>query len=124
MNDRHIAHQVVTLLDEGTQTLDDRITARLRAARQKALKVQRTSEARLSLAGVGGLVRHEVSQLFRGWALLVALIVLAAGAHYWGQTQREAEIEELDSALLADDLPINAYLDRGFQTWLKDSSHE
>ena len=30
-----------------------------------------------------------------------------------------AELAEIDSQLLTDDLPIDAYLDRGFQNWLK-----
>jgi len=35
--------------------------------------------------------------------------------------QQIDEIEELDSALLSDDLPIDAYLDSGFVAWLRDS---
>jgi hypothetical protein len=33
------------------------------------------------------------------------------------------EIEEIDSAILTGDLPINAYLDNSFDTWLKRSQH-
>jgi len=29
------------------------------------------------------------------------------------------EIAETDAAILSSDLPIDAYLDRGFQVWLK-----
>jgi hypothetical protein len=32
------------------------------------------------------------------------------------------EAEEIDSALLTSELPINAYLDQGFDAWLKRSS--
>ncbi|MGH8724065.1 MAG: DUF3619 family protein, partial [Burkholderiales bacterium] len=42
----------------------------------------------------------------------------------WQQNQRAAELEEIDSLLLADDLPIDAYLDRGFQSWLKKRAAE
>ena len=38
--------------------------------------------------------------------------------------ERAAELEEIDSALLADDLPINAYLDKGFQAWLSEHSSQ
>ena len=34
-------------------------------------------------------------------------------------TSRKAQ---LDALLLTDDLPIDAYLDRGFETWLKKVS--
>ena len=30
-----------------------------------------------------------------------------------------AEFADIDSQLLADDLPIDAYLDKGFDAWLK-----
>jgi hypothetical protein len=33
-------------------------------------------------------------------------------------------VEEIDSLLLTDDLPIDAYLDRGFQNWLKKRAAE
>ena len=42
-----------------------------------------------------------------------------AAIYTWQQNQRAAEVEEIDSLLLTDDLPIDAYLDRGFQNWLK-----
>ena len=34
-----------------------------------------------------------------------------------------AEIEEIDAAVLTGDLPLDAYLDKGFDAWLKPSSH-
>ncbi len=33
-----------------------------------------------------------------------------------------ADVEELDAQLLTGDLPIDAYLDRGFEAWLKKVS--
>jgi hypothetical protein len=56
------------------------------------------------------------------WRILLPLAMLisaVAGLQYWQQNQRIAEIEEIDAQLLTDDLPIDAYLDRGFQNWLK-----
>jgi hypothetical protein len=62
-----------------------------------------------------------------GFSLRLALAsaLLAAGliAIYSGQQdQRAADVEELDALLLTDDLPIDAYLDRGFEAWLKKVS--
>ena len=57
--------------------------------------------------------------------LLLATALLAVGLFgiYSGQLdQRAAEVEELDALLLTDDLPIDAYLDRGFEAWLKKVS--
>ena len=40
----------------------------------------------------------------------------------WQQTQRVAEVEEIDALLLTDDLPLDAFLDKGFEAWLKKRS--
>jgi hypothetical protein len=42
----------------------------------------------------------------------------------WEQNRRAAEVEEIDAQLLTDDLPIDAYLDRGFQNWLRKRAAE
>jgi hypothetical protein len=67
-----------------------------------------------------------------GWSgvslrLLAPLVALAIGLSFiytWQQNQRIAEVEEIDAQLLTDDLPIDAYLDRGFQNWLKKRASE
>ena len=41
-----------------------------------------------------------------------------------GEMQRMAELEEVDSALLSDDLPIDAYLDQGFDAWVQNDLPE
>ncbi|MET0440381.1 MAG: DUF3619 family protein [Casimicrobiaceae bacterium] len=45
----------------------------------------------------------------------------AFGWQQWQAVQQVREFEELDAQLLSSDLPIDAYLDRGFQNWLKTS---
>ena len=55
---------------------------------------------------------------------LVMLTLSVTGAYYWSHFQEAEENEEIDSALLSDDLPINAYLDHGFHAWLAQPSTE
>jgi hypothetical protein len=55
---------------------------------------------------------------------IAILIAGMSGVYTWQQYQRAAEVEEIDAQLLTDDLPIDAYLDRGFQNWLKKTSAE
>jgi len=43
---------------------------------------------------------------------------------YWHSMEYVAELEEVDSALLTDDLPPDAFLDNDFFEWLKDDSSE
>jgi len=55
---------------------------------------------------------------------VLALVVATFGIYRWQESQRLAEVVEIDSQLLTDDLPIDAYLDRGFQNWLKKRAAE
>ncbi|WP_179401778.1 DUF3619 family protein [Burkholderia guangdongensis] len=56
-------------------------------------------------------------RLLRAWplALLVAGLV---GIGYWEDMQRTAELADIDAAMLSDNLPLNAYLDHGFNAYL------
>jgi hypothetical protein len=102
------------------------VAARLSQAREHALARQRPEPAP-ALAWADNLVGR-----LGGWGglalrvLLPLAMLLASGAaiYTWQQNQRAAEVEEIDSMLLTDDLPIDAYLDRGFQNWLKKRAAE
>ncbi len=53
------------------------------------------------------------------WVSLMMVIAVAIGYQQWVAWQQLAEIADVDTAILTSDLPIDAYLDRGFQNWLK-----
>jgi hypothetical protein len=121
MNENQLRH----LLNQGV-TVRPEIAERLRQARELALERQRPEPAPAlawagnvvgSLGGWGGLA-------LRVLLPLAMLIASGAGIYAWQQNQRAAELEEIDSQLLTDDLPIDAYLDRGFQNWLKKRAAE
>lgn len=116
------AHKLRHVLYEGTDTLDAGIAARLHAARTAALAHQRQPAALLSLAGIG----HVTADFFRSslapTVLAFALVIGAAGALYVDDVMQADETEAIDSALLADELPLNAYLDDGFQVWVDSTS--
>jgi hypothetical protein len=120
MNEQLFANKVCQVLDRGTRVAPS-IAERLRAARERALDARRLERAPAlawadnvlgNLGGPSGV-----------WLRLVlpALFVVVSGAaiYSWQQNQRLAETEEIDAELLTDDLPIDAYLDRGFEAWLK-----
>lgn len=116
------AHKIRHALYQGTDALDPKVAARLHAARTAALGRQRQPAALLSLAGIG----HVTADFFRTslapTVLAFALIIGAAGVVYFNDMQQASENEDIDSALLTDDVPINAYLDDGFQEWVASSS--
>ncbi len=120
MNESQFGNKVRHLLNQRLE-LDAGRLQRLRAARELALQHQRPEPAPAfawadnvlgSFGGWGGLS-------VRVLAPLVALAVGIAAVYTWQLKQRLAEVEEIDAMLLTDDLPIDAYLDRNFQNWLK-----
>jgi hypothetical protein len=125
MNEHQFGNRVRQVLNQGLR-VDTGAAARLRAARERALERQRPQPAP-ALAWADNVVGR-----FEGWGglsvrVLLPLAVLVAGLagiYTWQQNQRAAEVEEIDAQLLTDDLPIDAYLDRGFQNWLKKRSSE
>src|SRR3954465_6434248 len=123
MNELQFTRRIRHLLEQGTR-LDAATAERLRAARELAVSRQRPEPAPV-LAWVDNTFGNGW-----GWAgvsarvLLpaAALIVALAGIYNWQEKQRLAEIVGLDSQPLPDGLPIDAYLDRGFQNWLKTNT--
>ena len=111
------ALQVKRQLNQSMHDLTADQSERLRAARERALAHQRRAPAMLALASSGG------SGQFRfGWLgqLAPAVVLLGglAGIHFWHQSQLAAEIADIDTQMLLDELPPNAYLDKGFGAWL------
>jgi hypothetical protein len=125
MNEMHFGNRIRQVLNQGLR-LDARQAERLHAARERALAARRPEP-------VGALAwADNVLGGFGGWsglsfrlvAPLAALMVSVAALYTWQQNRVIADFAEIDSMLLTDDLPIDAYLDRGFQNWLKTRDAE
>jgi hypothetical protein len=120
MNELQFASRIRQILNQGTH-LDAATSERLRKARQLALSRQRAERAPV-LAWADNVFGNGW-----GWGAVSARVVLpvvmlavaAFGIYRWQENQRLAEVVEIDTQLLTDDLPIDAYLDRGFQNFLK-----
>jgi len=120
--------RLAAALDE--QPLDHDIQQRLRVAREHA--VGRAAAARrLTAASTLALhVRNGQAVLGRSpwWvpvASLLPLLVLALGffaVEWLDDSERVRAAAEIDSVLLADDLPPRAYADPGFTQFLKQGS--
>jgi hypothetical protein len=118
------AKKITTYLDKGTAQLKAGTAYKLQVARQAALDAmrepQRSSE--LALADGRGRSLGGGRPLFADARLWIGILLIVGGALFyqnWQVTQQTREIEETDAALLTSELPIEAYLDRGFQNWLK-----
>ena len=124
MNESKFGHQIKQQLDHALD-LEPATLNRLKVAREQALARQRMTEPAFALAWADAVVGRlsgnpaSASIALAGAALILALV----GIQFWQQTPTVEEIEEIDAALLTSDLPINAYLDKSFDTWLKRSQH-
>ena len=124
MNESKFGHQIKQQLDQALD-LDAATLSRLKVARQQALVRQRVSEPVFVLAWADALVGRlsgnpaSASIVLAGAALILALV----GIQYWQRAPSVEELAEIDAALLTSDLPINAYLDNSFDTWLKRSQY-
>jgi hypothetical protein len=125
MNESKFGYQIKQQLDQALD-LESATLKRLKVAREQALARQRMSEPVFALAWVDAVVGRmsgnpaTASVALAGAALILALVGIQ---YYWQQPPTVEEIEEIDAALLTSELPINAYLDKSFDTWLKRSQH-
>ena len=117
-----LASRIVRRLDRGLDDIDPRMLGRLRAARTAALERMQT-EAESLLAWAGGLSPIALWRYANPRYLLpIVGMVLTVWAMVFWQQQQQQRIEdpvEIDAKLLASELPIDALLDKGLDTWLE-----
>ena len=124
MREQHFGYRIKRTLNQGL-LLEPATLDRLKAARESALERQRAQDPpqilawATQVAGPGRSARSLVSMLVLSGVLLVAGLLIV---DYWNQAQTAQEIVEIDSAVLMGELPLDAYLDTGFDAWLKRSS--
>jgi hypothetical protein len=124
MNENDLARRIVAQLDRSLARLPTSIAQRLEAARVAALARYRPGDSSPGPSWVHRLLGSQ--SLRQGLAVRLVLpvaVVIASltGLVYW-QISNHFE-EELDAGLLAGELPLHAYIDPGFDTWLTHTSH-
>jgi hypothetical protein len=124
MNQTETAKKITAYLDKGTAQLRAGTAYKLQAARQAALDAIRLPQhsPELALADNRGGSQGGGRPLFADARLWIGMLLLVGGVLFfqnWQIAQQTRDIEETDAALLTSELPIEAYLDRGFQNWLK-----
>lgn len=110
-------------LNQGIETLDIEVVSRLQQARETAISHQKIGIVETRFVSVTGFLNQNFSRHMRNISMAMALSLGAVGTYYWNGLEQAQEHEEIDSALLADELPPSAYLDSGFQAWLDSTSH-
>lgn len=124
MNDEtYFGSQVRRRLDEGCHEMEASALLRLKKAREGALSRQAVTTGGLALAN-GNLTADALLPYLRNIVTIIALLIGMVGTYYWNSFQDADENADVDSALLADELPVAAYTDQGFKAWLNHSSQE
>jgi hypothetical protein len=124
MNEQQTAYRIKQVLDRGLD-LDPGKLARLKEARERALTRQRARALAPVLAWADNVTGWGGPSFLLSRVVLPTVLVIFSlvAVNQWRETQQAAEIEEIDAAVLTGDLPLDAYLDKGFDAWLKRSSH-
>jgi len=126
-----VARRIIQVLDARLgDGLPHDIDQRLRVARQQALAVAR--HARLAAQGAStGVVTHGDASAalipprwlrVASWLPLLVLVAGLWGISHFNEWERIQAAAEIDTFLLADDLPPQAYVDPGFAEFLRQSS--
>ena len=122
--DDEFGRRIASLLDDSADAVGTAQRERLRAARNLALEAHHESRKRAwapawAAAGMSAFTERRVFGI--QYLIPIAALVLGlAGVAYMHYTPT-GDIADIDAGLLTDDLPINAYLDQGFDSWLKRS---
>ena len=128
-----LGRRLAVHLDHAQEHLAYDITERLRAARTRALAARKLGPIEWKTANEiqiqNGLLSLKPESKFHGlYQTLVSmlpLVCLAAGLVFlydFHNDQSAMELAEVDSALLIDDLPPQAYADPAFAHFLKNNS--
>lgn len=123
-----IRHALNENLDRLPQPTADRLAAarKLAVSRRKKESPLRALFARPVLSAQGGAsVSNGRMAWLGGMGLAVPLVVVAlglAGIYQFEQQRRISDTAEIDAEMLADELPISAYLDQGFNAFLANRS--
>ena len=126
-SDDDFTRRIAEQLDRGADQIDRATRERLLVARERALlRHGETESPVLGVAwasdAVSRVSAHRYYSARNGVALAAVLLALTGLALWWSSTSPPNELAEIDAGLLTDELPINAYLDKGFDSWLKRPS--
>jgi hypothetical protein len=123
----NFAYKVRHALNENLDHLPPAAMQRLSAARNIALSRKKANSplrvwaSQGILAGTMGNLLKDRFTWLRRMSVALPLLVLVAGLvgiYEFEQQHHLNETAEIDAAVLSDELPLTAYLDRGFNAYL------
>ena len=136
LNEAVFAYKVRRALDDSARKIPDATATRLAAARRMALARKKPETVAVhvpaftpALAGMGGFAAPDIGIethrrrrpfriRLRLWVPVAMLLASLAGIAHWEEQRQVAELASLDAEVLSDALPLDAYLDHGFNEYL------
>ena len=123
MNEKDFAKKIARTLNWGLSRIEDDKLAKLRAGRLKAMEAYREPLTVLGLATVSGQTLDVSNWIRKPLFWLPALAIAAAIIAYSWNSADDIydDVGELDAKILTGELPIDAFLDKDFASWVKES---
>ena len=119
MSDEKLIRFVIRQMDASVLNISQDQQENLKRARFAALQHGLVRETRFAntsgLFHLGLITRRAIMRV-------LALLILTLGMAYWHANHYIIELEELDSAILTDEMPMDVITDKGFDTWLRSSN--
>jgi len=126
MNEREFTQKIRQDLNYGNGQMQSRISERLKQSREQALQAfntQFSAQPEHAYVGHPGLRSQRISTT--KWLPLVLVpMLLIAVMILQQQTETNKNEENIDAALLASDIPLSAFVDQNFHSWLNRSSQQ
>ena len=123
--EKDFAQKITHTLTWGLSRIEDDKLARVRASRQRALAAYREPVTILGLVTVSGQ-SLEMSRWIRKPLFWLPIFAIVAAVSTYTLTGTDDIYDEaggeLDAQILTGELPINAFLDKDFSSWVQESS--
>jgi len=117
MNEKEFGAKLKPWLDRSAASIGEMQATRLKAARLRALDAFREPVRLLGLvtvdAGTAQTIHYSIVQRALLWLPVLVLIATLAA-----KSAGEADLGALDAQLLSQELPLDAFIDQDFRSWL------
>ncbi len=121
-------------LDRVATQVAPHIASRLAAARHAAVEKLAAREAvaasivvdngnTLALSEGGGWRNRLTDWRFWATGLVAAALIATYGANEWRELVNAREAADVDLMILGDDVPVDALLDKGFKSFLREENN-
>ena len=124
MNEKDFAQKITRSLNWGLSHIEEDKLAKLRAGRRQAMDAYREPVKIFGLVTVSGQMR-DVSHWIRKPLFWLPLLAISAAIIAYSLNSTDDvydDVGELDAKILTGELPIDAFLDKDFASWVKESS--